>query len=260
MQKSIVAMILLVAAGAVEVSYQGNTLSVTAGQRRVFGAEAAPVPPESRVKPDAVQGCKVDFYDFPSWTPKGIDSLDDAKAFVAGNKPTLTQMVNCRSVSFPPDKETTVNCDRAPLGAFLYGEAGFAALVKAAEEKKTPVPARLKEPINQRSVFIYSGFVNVAKAGTFAIKIPVDDGDELKIGGVVVHSKTIPGGMTNPEDPAYQAAVTFVEPGIYPIQVLHWDRENDLGLHLYCDMDPKGEVLGNRILLPLMRKPSDSDK
>lgn len=75
------------------------------------------------------------------------------------------------------------------------------------------VPARLTEPVNQRSIFIYSGFVNVAKAGTYTLKMPVDDGDELTIGG-----------MTNPQDPAYQAAVTFSEPGIYPFQVLHWDR------------------------------------
>ncbi|MCY3019286.1 MAG: hypothetical protein NTW87_09710 [Planctomycetota bacterium] len=244
MQKSIVALILLVTAGTVEV----------------FGAEGAPVPPESRVKADAVRGCKAEFYDFPHWIPKGIDSLADAKAFVSANKPTLTETVNCCSISFPPDKEGTVNCDRTSLGAYLYGEAGFAAMLKAAEEKKTPVPARLKDPVNQRSIFIYSGFVNVAKAGTYALKMPVDDGDELTIGGVVVHSKTTFGGMTNPQDPAYQAAVTFREPGIYPIQVLHWDREQELGIHLYCDMDPKGEILANLVLLPLMRKPSDSDK
>ena len=90
--------------------------------------------------------------------------------------------------------------------------------------------------------------------------MPVDDGDELIIGGVVVHSKTTFGGMTNPTDPAYASKVTFFEPGIYPIKVLHWDREQELGIHLYCDLDPKGEVLVDRILLPLMRKSSGPDE
>jgi len=253
------AMVLALITASVQVTFDGRAVRVAAGEQRALGAESAPVPRTARVAPEAVHGLKVDFYDFPQWIPKGIDSLEDAKNYVAANKPTLSCTVNSRSISFPPDSGGSANCDRTTLGEYLFGKAGFETRLQAAAQGKgEALPARLKEPVNQRSVFIYSGFVKVEKAGKYGIIIPVDDGDELAIGGVVVHSKTTFGGMTGLDAPEYAARVTIEEPGIYPVRVLHWDREQELGIHLFSDMDPRGEALGKGVLLPILQ--SDSGK
>lgn len=96
--------------------------------------------------------------------------------------------------------------------------------------------------------------MNVGKAGTYTIQAPVDDAVEIKIGGIVVHTRGPFGGMTPPEGPENVAKVTFSEPGIYPIAVTYYERDGVTGLHVYSDLDPGGEMSadGKLVLLPMM--------
>jgi hypothetical protein len=213
----------------------------------------APIPPDARVKPGDVHGLQVAFYDFPSWVPKGIDSLDDAKAFVNSTKPTVEYALDLKSISAPYGRTGTANANDISLGDYLLGAEEFAKRKAAA---KTPLPTRMSEPVNFRSVLVYTGFIAVKKSGTVDIKIQVDDGDEVMIGGIVVHSKTEFGGMVSADAPAYAGRMTFVEPGIYPIRVLHWDREHELGVHLFSNLDPAGEMLDGRVLMPILPQPA----
>jgi hypothetical protein len=248
-------MVVAVIAGVVDIHVGGKDYTLRLGESRVFAANAdsgAPIPPDARVKPSDVHGLKVAFYDFPAWVPKGIDSLEDAKAYVNGSKPTVEYALDLTSISAPYGSAGAVDANSISLGDYLLGSEEFARRKAAA---KTPLPARMSEPVNFRSVFIYSGFINAKKAGTFDIKIPVDDGDEVTVGGVVVHSKTEFGGMVSADAPAYAGRMTFVEPGIYPIRVLHWDREHELGVHLFSNIDPRGEILDGRVLMPILPEP-----
>lgn len=218
----------------------------------------APVSPASAVKADKVTGLRVDFYDFPSWVPKGIDSWDDAKRHLEGNKPTCSYTLNIRSLDFPHYQPITVNPDQITLGDFLLGPKEYERRKELADsrdkDKYEPLPARFAETVNQRSIWVFNGFVNVGKAGTYTIQAPVDDAVEIKIGGIVVHTRGPFGGMTPPEGPENVDKVTFSEPGIYPIAVTYYERDGVTGLHVYSDLDPGGEMSadGKLVLLPMM--------
>lgn len=110
--------------------------------------------------------------------------------------------------------------------------------------------------MSSRNIYVFTGFIEVPKAGTFTFRIPADDGAELSIGGVVVHSH-FKGGWYGPLDDGYAAKAEFVAPGLYPVKVLFWDRERDCGIEVYSDVNPSAEtreVEGARelILLPFL--------
>jgi hypothetical protein len=217
-------------------------------------SNAPAVPPESRVKKDAVHGLQMSFYDVDEKVPKGIDSLDDARAYVAAHQPTLEYAVNQKSIHFPREGPKAIEANNISLGEYLFGAVGLSLRKMAAAAGKGPaLPPRMDEKINQRSIMIYTGFINVPRGGIYSLQVQVDDGDEVSIGDTVVHTKTTFDVMFDWLDSRYAAKVFIKEPGIYPIRVLHWDRMRELGVHVYGENDPRCEMLEGHPLLSIIQ-------
>lgn len=212
--------------------------------------QAAPIPPDAAVKQDQVHGLKAEYYNFGKVRPPGvagIDSRDIAADFVAGRSPDATWMLDVRSIDFPPGPQGTMPAGGKTIGEFLLG---------AGDNTNAP----LTMAMSTRNIYVFTGFIEVPAAGTFTFRIPSDDGAELTIGGVVVHSH-MHGGFYAPTMDGYAAKAEFVEPGIYPVKVLFWDRDRDAGIEVYSDVNPAGErreVAGARelTLLPFLTGPA----
>lgn len=212
--------------------------------------EAAPIPPDAAVAKDKVQGLKAEYYNFGRLRPPGvagIDSRDIAADFVRTNKPVATCPLAARSIDFPPGPAGVIAPNGKKLAEFLLGDADEAA-------------GPLAEAMSSRNIFVFTGFIEVPKAGTYEFRVPADDGAELTIGDVVVLSH-MHGGWYGPGWPQYVARAEFAEPGIYPVKVLVWDRDREAGVEVYSDVHPAGEErdVGNGIklrLLPFLAGPA----
>ncbi len=217
--------------------------------------QAAPIPAEAKVKAADVKGLVVEFYDFYPKDAAGIDSLEIAKNWINGHKPALTYSLNLPAVDFAPGKEMSVNAYNTKLGTFLLGEAEL----KRRSEAEKDFPKRLTAPIGPRTIMVFSGFIEVKKAGAYTLSIPCDDGDETSIGGVVVHARPHFGGMNiDPDSAENKGAAEFAEAGIYPIKVTLWDRDpGGIGIHVFSDdLNPKGKRHANgHVLLPILPAP-----
>lgn len=209
---------------------------------------AVEVPAESAVSSSSVRGMTMEFYDFNPNVPKGLDSLEEAIIYAAASQPDALAVLNVPAIDFPKERPS-IAALQISLGDYFFGKEGFAAR-KAQGMTLSP---RMSEAIGERSVFVFRGFVEVEKAGTYKIRVPVDDGAEVKIGGVVVYAKNDFGGITSYEDPVYAARVKFMKPGIYPLRVTHWDREKDLGIHIFWGLEEPGKAApAGNVLLPIL--------
>jgi len=205
-------------------------------------AAAAVVPAGSAVEPDAVHGLKVDFYDFSKYKDRGIDSIDDARNLAAEGEPTVSWPLNARSLDLPHGAEAA-DCREMTLGEFLLGEEELLARKKAARAGEgQALPARFDEKINGPSIFIFTGFVEVAKAGTYRIAVAADDAAEITIGGALAHVQTARHGEHAPHAPMTISQVYFAKAGIYPVRVLFYNQAGRLGLKIYSDSAPRGEA------------------
>jgi len=210
--------------------------------------EAAPIPPDAAVSRDDVHGLKMKYYNFGRIRPPGvagIDSRDIAADFVAGRAPDATWVLGGKSLDFPPGPQYTIPAGGKTVGEFLLG---------ASDNTNAP----LATVMSTRNIYVFTGFIEVPAAGTFTFRIPADDGAELTIGGVTVHSH-MHGGFYAPTMDGYAAKAEFSAPGIYPVKVLFWDRDRDAGIEVYSDVNPAGEareVGGARelTLLPFLQK------
>ena len=216
--------------------------------------QAAPVPGDAVVKPSAVHGMDVAFYDFYPKDANGIDSIEIAKNWIAGHQPTLTYRLNLPSVSVPADgPDLTTSPLNTTMGDFLLGKAEYAKRKEADKGEKAP-PARFDQPVGPRTIYVFTGFIKVEKAGTYFISAPCDDGDEVTIGGVVVQARPSFGGVTSPDAPENIGHVEFTEKGIYPLKVILYDRDpGQIGIHVFSDINPKGErhAIGKTLLTVL---------
>ena len=204
----------------------------------------AEIPASSAVIPSEVRCLAMEFYPFDPNAPKGLDSLDEAILYASRSQPQAALDLNLPAVDFPFGVRT-IGGTNSSLGDYFFGKDSFASRL-AQGMRAAP---RISQPIGQRSVFILKGFVKVDKAGAYKLRVPVDDGAEVKIGGIVVFQKNEFGGMAQFDDPAYAAEVSFAAPGIYPLRVIHWDRGNELGIHILSDI---GNAAGEFTLLPIM--------
>ncbi len=204
--------------------------------------QAAPVPADSAVKASAVHGLNVAFYDFYPKDANGIDSIDIAKNWIAGHQPIFTYRLNSPAVSAPPESpEVTAPPLNTTMGDFLLGKTEYARRKEADKGDKAP-PARFDQPVGPRTIYVFTGFIKVEKAGTYFISAPCDDGDEIKIGGVVVQARPSFGGATSPDAPENIGRAEFTEAGIYPLQVILYDRDpGQVGIQVFSDINPKGE-------------------
>lgn len=205
--------------------------------------EAAPIPPDAAVAKDDVHGLKAEYYNFGRIRPPGvagIDSRDIAAGFVASNKPVATCDLEATSIDFPPGPVGIIAPNGKKLAEFLLGEA---------DDAEGP----LAEVMSSRNIFVFTGFIEVPKAGTYEFRVPADDGAELTIGDVIVLSH-MHGGWYGPGWPNYVARAEFAEPGIYPVKVMVWDRDRDAGVEVYSDVNPAGDErdIGNGITLRLL--------
>lgn len=197
--------------------------------------QAAPIPPEAAVKPEAVHGLKVAYHNFGRIRgpgSSGIDSLEIAKSFVAQYPPDVTCELAAAHIDFPAGPTTVVWADRTTLAEYLLADP-------AARENP---PAQLAYQMSSRNIFVFTGFIKVDKAGTYTFRIPNDDSDELTIGGVVVHTVPAGGFMHRTWEP-YLARAEFVEPGIYPVRILHYDMAQHIGIEVYSDLEPHGPAV-----------------
>ena len=193
----------------------------------------------------AVAGLRMEFYPFNPYLPKGLDSLDEAIAFISANQPDTAMLLDVPAIDFPKGMRT-VSDIAISLGDYFFGAGAFATL----KASGLPVLPRMSLPIGRRSVFVLRGFISVKKPGTYNLRVPVDDGAEVKIGGRVVFYKNEFGGMSADDDPRYAAQMTFSKEGIYSIRVTHWDRGEELGIHIFSDLtSPEPGVF---VLLPIV--------
>lgn len=209
-------------------------LLVIVAPRATAQTQAAPIPPESAVKPEAVHGLKVAYYDFERVRPvgsPGIDSWEIAKSFIAQHQPDVTAEIKVAHIDFPAGVTQTVSARGTTLGAYLLSDP-------AAMENP---PAELARKLSSRNIFVFTGFIQVDKAGTYTFRVPSDDACELAIGGVVIHTVET-GGMYAATHASYLAQAEFSEPGIYPIKVIHWDKALNCGVEVYSDLEPHGEA------------------
>jgi hypothetical protein len=223
------------------------------GRGTVAGDEpqAAPIPPDAKVTMEDVRPLQAEYFNFarirPVGTP-GIDSRDIAADFVSGRKPDAIAPLESTSIDFPPGFEgVVVAAQDSTLGEFLKGDDG---------DTEGPLAATM----SSRNIFVFRGFIEVPQAGTFSFRIPADDGAEISIGGVVVHSHN-QGGWYGPQNAGYMGRAEFSEAGIYPVEVLYWDKARDAGIEVYSDVNPAGEArdLGggvSLVLLPVLTGPA----
>lgn len=208
------------------------------------------VPVEAAVKLDQVQPLTVDFYDFHPKDAAGIDSMDIAKAYIKGHKPDFSYVLDLPAVDVPPGKTGSINPLTISLGGFLLGEKQHAKRkALAAKSKETSLPPRLDKPVGPRTIYVLHGFVHAAKAGAQKIRAPVDDDVEISIGERVVHSRGQFGGMTDPNAPENVSTVSFKAAGTYPVKIILYDRDPTLGLEIFSEIDPEGEIHDNGLML-----------
>ncbi len=202
------------------------------------------IPASSAVMKSEAHGLRMEFYPFDPYAPKGLDSLDEAILFASRSQPQAVLETNLPTIDFPFGARTVPGINIS-LGDYLFGKEKFAARV-AAGMAASP---RISQPIGARSVFILTGFIHIEKAGSYKLRVPVDDGAEVKIGGAVVFRKNDFGGMSAFDDPMYSADISFASPGYYPLRVIHWDRGYELGIHILSNI---GNAEGTFALLPIV--------
>src|SRR4051794_40677409 len=98
-----------------------------AGAMAARGAEpqAAPVRADAAVKPDAVHGLRVAFYDFYPKDANGIDTLAIAKNWIAGHDAILTYDLNLATIDSPRGGEMSIDSRKIELGRFLLGDKEY---------------------------------------------------------------------------------------------------------------------------------------
>lgn len=217
--------------------------------------QAAPVPPDSAVKPATVHGLDVAFYDFYPKDAAGIDSIQIAKNWIANHQPSLKYRLDVTAINFPPGPEMTVSPRNTTMGDFLLGKEEYAKRKEGSAKVAKALPARFDQAIGSRTIYVFTGFIKVDKAGTYVVKVPCDDGDETSIGGVVVHARPSFGGITDADAPENVGRMEFTEKGIYPLKVILYDRDpGSLGIHVFSDLDPKSARHANgRNLLTVLK-------
>jgi hypothetical protein len=205
--------------------------------------QAAPIPPDAAVKKKAVKPLTVTYYNFQKVRPigtAGIDSLKIARTFVKSHKADATLVVPSGIVDCPAGSDGVMTPGGKPLGAFLLGAVEMEKRI-AAEKDGKAVPAAMKVPMSTRNIYVFNGFIHVEKAGTYDFRVPCDDQYELTIGGVVVGSGGV-GGLYAANNKMYHSRAEFVEPGIYPVSILHYDKAKHAGIVVYSTVEPKGSV------------------
>jgi len=209
------------------------------------GKSPVEIPATAVARDSAVTGLRMEFYPFNPDLPKGLDSLDEAIAFISASQPQTAMLLDLPAIDFPKG-ERTVPDIAISLGDYFFGAEAFATL----KASGLSIPPRMSSPIGPRSVFVLRGFIDVKKPGTYKLRAPVDDGAEVKIGGRVVFYKNDFGGMSADDDPMYAAQMTFSKKGLYSIRVTHWDRGNELGIHIFSDLTSPEP--GAFVLLPIV--------
>ena len=218
-------------------------LLVAARARAQDEVQVAPIPPDAAVKAEAVKSLTVAYFNFqkvrPIGTP-GIDSLEIARTFVKSHKADANVVVPSGIVDCPAGSDGVMTPGGKPFGAFLLGAVEMEKRI-AAEENGKVVSAGLKVPMLTRNIFVFKGFINVGKAGTYDFRIPCDDQYEMTIGGVVVGAGGV-GGLYAANDKMYRSRAEFVKPGIYPVSILQYDKARHAGIVAYSTVEPRGPV------------------
>lgn len=219
-----------------------------------LAADAAPIPPDSAVTKDKVHGLQAAYYNFARIRPPGvpgIDSRDIAADFVGSQKPDAVCPLESKNIDFPPGFEGVITPAGKPVAEFLLDDSDGAE-------------GPMAVPMSTRNVFVFTGFIEVPAAGTYEFRIPADDGAELSIGDVMVHSH-FHGGWYGPLHGGYVGKAEFAEPGIYPVKVLFWDKALHSGIEVYSDVNSSGDTrdLGGGktlTLLPFLTGPAATDQ
>ncbi len=210
------------------------------------------IPAGAAAPASQVRGLRMEFYPFNPDLPKGLDSLNEAMVYIVTSQPQTAMQLDAPAINFPVGQRFASDIG-ITLGDYFFGAEGFAAKKAAG----SPMPERMSTPIGRRSVFVLRGFFEVKKAGVYKLRVPVDDGAEVKIGGKVVFFKNDFGGMGGEEEAKYNAAMSFTAPGIYSIRIIHWDRGDNLGIHILSDM--YSTEPGAFALLPLITRKNGAD-
>lgn len=227
----------------------GALLSIGRGTAAGQDPQAAPIPPDAKVTKDDVRGLEALYYNFGKVRPvgtAGIDSRDIAHDFTKERAPDAVVPLDGSNIDFPPGPEGVIKPEGISLGEFLKSDDGV-------------TEGALATKMSSRNVFVFKGFIEVPKEGTFVFRVPADDGVELTIGGVSVLSH-FHGGWWGPRHEWYLGKAEFAEPGIYPVEVLFWDRAQEAGIEVYSDVNPAGEARdvggGSLTLLPFLSGPA----
>jgi hypothetical protein len=200
--------------------------------------EAVPVPKDTAVTEEEVKPPTASYYNFQRVIPigrPGIDSVEIAKTFVASHKPDATVILPRRTIDFPPGPKGVLVSSQQSVGSFLLGEEGNKRRKAEGKDKQRG----WEVPMSSRNIYLVRCFIRVRKAGTYSFRVPADDGSVLKIGGVVIHSH-FTGGMLGHDDGAYHSRADFAKAGLYPVELMFFDRGRHIGVVLYSDVDPKG--------------------
>jgi|688.fasta_scaffold349160_1 hypothetical protein len=192
--------------------------------------QPAPVPPEAAVPREKIHGLRAAYHDFGKRRPPGvpgIDSMQIARDFVERTPADVTTALNLPHADFPAGETGTVPAQGKSLRDFLLpADAG-------------PASPDLDRKMSSRNIFVFTGFIEVKKPGVYDLRVRCDDAAEVTIGDVVVHSVES-GGMYGPYHEPYLAKVEFSKPGLYPVEVLFWDKAGDAGLEIYSTLDETG--------------------
>ena len=145
-----------------------------------------------------------------------IFTTDCAMDYISKNKPVAT--FKASEINYPgPGYDSA--CDSVTLGAFLGKDA-------ATLSKKGVSDNHL-----EGQLFEFTGYLNVAAAGTYNFSLGSDDGSRLLIGGKTIVDNYLPQSFTTRTAP-----VTFTQAGLYRLEVAYFENWGDTGIRLSSDM------------------------
>jgi hypothetical protein len=170
-------------------------------------AEGVPIPESSKVDlpPGALAGLDGFYYN------TNVTSTAQADAFIANNSPTATFLSTL--LDYPAKAANTV-ADTKTLSAFLGADSaslsGFGANTL------------------DSSLFLFTGFIQIATPGDVNFALGSDDGMALRIGGVTVtqYDGARSFGFST-------GTASFSSAGYYPVEILYWENSGNTGIEWY---------------------------
>lgn len=151
-----------------------------------------------------------------------IVTTDCAMDYISENTPIATFQAS--EINYPGNGSSTTK-DNTTLGAFLGTDA---ATLSRPDVSNNALSGQL---------FDFKGFINVPTARTYTFSLGSDDGARLLIGGKTIVDRYYLQNVFQPGFVSRAAQVTFMEAGLYPIEVAYFENTGNTGISLSSDLN-----------------------